>query len=373
MTHFLGGRRPRSVFAGIGAAATAVLLAAGPAAAAGPAYHPAPRTDAALLEQCAQDGGDIVCTYADLAAGHYDVTVFLGDADEAAATEVRAEARRLMVAETPTAAGELTRKTFTVNVRTPEAQQNRQDVPGEPGLTLRFTGGAPAVARIGIAEAPEHAPRLFLGGDSTVTDQDNFPYTGWGQRLPAHFRHGLSVVNYSGGGESTVSYLSRAYMFGELTPQLRSGDVVLFQLAHNDKTTTAADYRANLTTLVEGVRARGAQPVLVTPIVRCRFTGDQLNDTGLIRTGEADLPEEIRGVAAGLGVPLIDLTAMSEELVEGLGYEAAKPIYLIDETGDRTHTSEYGASVYAGLVAGELRRQGIVPERFWADDDAARP
>lgn len=346
----------------------AVPAGATPAGGPPPAMHAAPRLDPALLEACTGDD-PVVCTFDDLAPGHYDVTVMLGDRREAASTEVRAEARRLMVSEVETGVGERVRKTFTVNVRHPEGQQNWfAGRPGTPGLTLTFTGADPRVSGIGIAEAPDRAPRLFLAGDSTVTDAENPPYTGWGQRLPHHFRHGISVVNHSGSGESTISFLEDPQMWDQLDPQLRPGDVVLVQLAHNDKQTTAEQYRANLGRLVDGVRARGARPVLVTPIVRHRFRDGQLTDLGLIRTGLADLPAEMRRVATDLDVPLVDLTAMSEELVEGLGRVDSEPIYLVRVNGDRTHTSEYGATVYAGLVAGELERQGLVPARYWAED-----
>ncbi|WP_084467911.1 rhamnogalacturonan acetylesterase [Promicromonospora sukumoe] len=368
-------RTGRSVRATVGAVALALALVAGTTTGVGAlprdtAGGPrgAPRPDPALLEHCA--GTDpVVCTYPDLAPGHYDVTVRLGDRRAAAGTEVQAEARRLMADEVETSAGELVRRTFTVNVRDPESQQNQPPGEGTPGLTLTFAGAAPAVAGIGIRRAPERTPRIALLGDSTVTDQGSAPYTGWGQRLPAHLRHGVSVVNHSGSGESTVSVLAEPEMFDALVPQLRSGDVALVQLAHNDKTTTAAQYRANLTEIVERVRATGATPVLVTPIVRHRFDGDRLNPTGLIVTAEADLPAEMRGVAAGLDVPLIDLTAMSQHLVEGLGPVDSEPIYLNRVNGDRTHTSEYGATVYAGLVADALRSLRLVPERVWVPAD----
>ncbi|MEU2200112.1 GDSL-type esterase/lipase family protein [Isoptericola sp. NPDC019482] len=361
------GRRPvaRLAAAALCAATAATVLAGPPAqAAVGWPGLAGPRPDAALLERCT--GTDpVVCTYPDLPPGHYDVTVMLGDRHGTASTQVQAEARRLMVDTVDTADGELARRTFTVNVRDPESQQNQPAGEGTPGLTLTFTGDAPRVAGIGIRGADERTPRLALLGDSTVTDQGGAPYTGWGQRLPAHFGLGVSVVNHSGSGESTVSVLAKPEMFDALLPQLRPGDVALVQLAHNDKATTAEQYRANLTEIVERVRATGATPVLVTPIVRLRFDGDQLNPTGLIETAAGSLPQHVRDVAVDLDADLIDLTALSEELVEGLGPVDAQPIYLIRENGDRTHTSWYGAGVYADLVAGELRRLGLVPERYW--------
>lgn len=326
----------------------------------------APRPDPAVLEACT--GSSPMICHLDLAPGHYDVTVMLGSRTESSSTLIEAESRRLMVKEVRTRPGERIRRTFTVNVREQEGQQNDHGIgQGTPGLTLTIAGKSPAVSGIGIAPAAEDQPRLFLFGDSTVTDQEGAPYTGWGQRLPARFPHGLSVVNHSGSGESTSSFLADPRMWSAASAQLRPGDVVLIQLAHNDKEISADQYRTNLETLVAGVRAKGAEPVLVTPIVRHRFDDQgRLSEVGLIATAQAgDLPQHIREVSAVLDVPLIDLTARTQEIVEGLGPEDSEPLYLIRENGDRTHTSEHGASVYANIVAQELRELDLIPDLYW--------
>lgn len=340
-------------------AAAADVEAAGSAAGLGPA----PKPDPALLAQCAGTA-PITCTY-DVPPGDYDVTVVLGNRHRPGQTAVYAEARRLMVASVGTAADELVRKTFTVNVRNPEGQQNGFGGPGTPGLTLTFMGSAPQLSGIGLARAGS-AVRVFLAGDSTVTDQETAPYTGWGQRLPHSFRHGLSVVNHSGSGESSMSFLAKPEMWGAMQPQLRPGDVVLVQFGHNDKQTTAEQFRANLTESVTRIRTTGATPVLVTPIVRRWFTGTKLNSTGLIVNGlGVDLPAEMRSVAASEGVELIDLTARTQAVVESLGPEAAKALYLTREKRDDTHISEYGATVYAGLVATALHDLDLINDRYW--------
>jgi lysophospholipase L1-like esterase len=323
-----------------------------------------PRTDPALLEACVGEN-PVVCTFEDLGPGNYDVSVEVGSEASTASTEVYVESRRHVVSTIDTAVGERQRRSFTVNVRDPEGQQNQPTGTGTPGLTLTFTGSAPAVMGIGIAPALARTRQVVLIGDSTVTDQEAAPYAGWGQRLPAHLALGAAVVNHSGSGESTVSVLARPEMFDAVEPQLAAGDVALIQLAHNDKTTTAEQYRANLTELVERVRARGATPVIVTPIVRLRFTNGVINPVGLIVTDLADLPAEMRAVAALLDVPLIDLTERSRALVESLGPVASEPLYLIRVNGDRTHTSEYGAGVYADIVAEELQGLGLIPPHLW--------
>ncbi|WP_345544722.1 rhamnogalacturonan acetylesterase [Microbacterium jejuense] len=351
-------------------ALSAVLIAAGltipaTAEASPPGLDLAgPKVDPALLDSCTGED-PVVCTFDDLAPGDYDVTVVLGSDDAAASTAVFAESRRQMLTATDTAAGEHVRRAFTVDVRDPEGQQNQPIGTGTPGLSLTFSGDAPAIAGIGIAPALPRTKKIALIGDSTVTDQEAWPYTGWGQRLPAHVGLGATVVNHSGSGESTVSVLAKASMFDALEPQLGTGDVALIQLAHNDKTTTAEQYRANLTEMVDRIRARGATPVLVTPIVRLRFTNGVINPVGLIVTDLADLPAEMRDVAAQLDVPLIDLTQRSRELVESLGPVESEPIYLIRINGDRTHTSEYGAGVYAGIVAEELQKLDLLPASIW--------
>ncbi|WP_282692571.1 rhamnogalacturonan acetylesterase [Streptomyces sp. CC208A] len=315
------------------------------------------------LDHCttAAEPGALACHF-DLAPGTYDVTVTLGG-DTAGATAITGETRRALLAETPTGAGERIRRSFTVDVRDPEGEPTGPT--GTPGLDLLLGGPAPRVAALRISPAPT-ATRLFLIGDSTVCDQPGAPYTGWGQQLPVHLKRGTAVANHADSGESTVTYLADPALFDRVEAELRPGDPVLIQLAHNDKQTDAPTYRANLTTLVERIRARGATPVLVTPVVRRWFNADGTlnNDIALLVNGlGVDHPAEIRSLAATLGTPLIDLTALTRARVEHLGPEASKALYLTTEKRDNTHTSLQGATEYAALVATELKTQGILPER----------
>ncbi|MFH8932793.1 rhamnogalacturonan acetylesterase [Streptomyces griseosporeus] len=296
----------------------------------------------------------------DVPPGTYDVQVLLGG-DAASRTGLGGETRRSLLPETAVAAGERAARSFTVNVRTPEGEPTGPA--GTPGLDLTIGGSAPALADIRVTPA-RHARRLFLVGDSTVCDQPGDPYSGWGQQLPQYLRKGLSVANYADSGESTVSYLQNPQLWATVEPLVRPGDLVLVQLAHNDKTTDAATYRANLETLVDGVRARGGEPVLVTPIVRRWFNSDGTlnNGTALLVNGlGVDHPAVIRSVAAAEGVPLVDLTAKTKALVESLGVEGSKALYLSNDKRDNTHTSVHGATVYAGLVRDELLAQHLVP------------
>jgi len=309
------------------------------------------------LENCAANA----CHF-DVAPGTYDVRVVLGG-DDAASTSVSGETRRSLLAETATEAGKPVARRFTVNVRTPEGEPTGPE--GTPGLDLTIGGSAPALADIRVTPARPPPRQIFLVGDSTVCDQPGDPYSGWGQQLPQYLRKGLSVANYGDSGESTVTYLADPALFPTVQPLIGRHDLVLIQLAHNDKTTDEATYRANLETLVAGVREKGGEPVLVTPIVRRWFNADGTlnNNTALLVNGlGVDHPAVIRSVAAAENVPLIDLTAKTKALVESLGVEGSKAIYLYNEKRDNTHTSVHGATVYAGLVRDELVAQDLIPE-----------
>ncbi|MFC5213386.1 rhamnogalacturonan acetylesterase [Streptomyces coerulescens] len=319
--------------------------------------------------------GDCTATacHFDVPPGTYDVKVLLGG-ESASSTSVSGETRRALLPETAVPAGERVARSFTVNVRTPEGEPTGAE--GTPGLDLTLGGSFPALAGIEVTKALPHArmrsrggtpaPRqIFLVGDSTVCDQPGAPYSGWGQQLPQYLRKGLSVANYADSGESTVSYLADARLWGTVRPLIRRGDLVLIQLAHNDKTTDEATYRTNLETLVADVREKGGEPVLVTPVVRRWFNSDGTlnNGTALLVNGlGVDHPAVVRSVAAARDVPLIDLTAKTKALVESLGVEASKALYLYDEKRDNTHTSVHGATVYASLVREELVARHLVPE-----------
>ena len=352
-------RRRRTLIAVLATLTAATALSATPASSAAPA-------EAGALAQAGAHGPGLEnCTatacHFDVAPGTYDVHVLLGG-DTAASTGITGETRRTLLPETATTAGERVAGSFTVSVRTPEGEPTGPD--GAPGLDLVLGGSAPALAGIRVTPARPHTRQIFLVGDSTSCDQPGAPYSGWGQQLPQYLRKGLSVANYADSGESTVSYLDNPALFATVQPLIRRGDLVLIQLAHNDKQTDEATYRTNLETLVAGVRERGGRPVLLTPIVRRWFSADGTlnNDTALLVNGlGVDHPAVTRSVAAAHGVPLIDMTAKTKALVESLGVEASKALYLYNEKRDNTHTSAHGATVYADLVRDELVAQRLVP------------
>jgi lysophospholipase L1-like esterase len=303
----------------------------------------------------------ITCHY-DVAPGNYDVTVSLGSATSAGDTQMWVEARRLMLPDTKTAAGTVATYRFTVNVRQPEGQPTGEGGTGTPGLDIRFTGSAPKVSSVTVAQASRPLV-AYLAGDSTVCDQPAAPYTGWGQMIPADFGAGAVIANYADSGESSGSFLSNSALFPALLSKVQANDLVLIQFGHNDKTTTASAYRSNLTSMITQVRGKGGVPVLVTPPVRHLFSGGHLTSTALhVNSVGVNLPAEMRAVGSAQNVPVIDLTAKSQALVESLGQTASAQLYLqasVDGVTDNTHFSQYGATKMSGLVLQGVQEQHL--------------
>ncbi|HTV20107.1 MAG TPA: GDSL-type esterase/lipase family protein [Polyangiaceae bacterium] len=291
--------------------------------------------------------------------GNYDVTVVLGG-PAAANTTVLAETRRTMLAPVATAAGTTRRFTFGVNVRQPEGEPIQAVPAGTPGLDLYFVGGAgapPALESIGFRAATEPVV-VYVAGDSTVADQTGIDYGGWAQQLPQHFDYPIVVANYADSGESSGSFLNARPLFAAIESRLTPKDWVLIQFGHNDKQVEAADFHDNITQLVTRVKAKGASPVLVTPVARAQFNAGQVS-VQHINGLNANLPVIIRQVAAEQSVPLLDLTVSTSDWLREVGPNGWQPFHALGT--DVTHTNDAGARVEAEFVRELIVEASIQP------------
>ncbi|MET7280083.1 rhamnogalacturonan acetylesterase [Kribbella sp. NPDC005582] len=317
-----------------------VLLAAGAGSASALPAEP---------KGCSGNGSALVTCDFDVPPGRYRVALML-PREQSSAITVSAEARRTVL--TQTSSGRRP-PTFAVDVREPEGEPTAQGGSGTPGLQLRISAsdGSPVAVTAVRVTALRHVRTLFLAGDSTVCDQANPPYTGWGQQLPQYFDQHLMVANYADSGESSGSFLDNEALMPAMERRINPGDFVMVQFGHNDKTTTAVDYRRNLGQIIDRIAARGGRAILVTPPVRQLFGADgKLTPTALhVNSLGVNLPDEMRSLAAERELPLIDLTAGSQELLQSLGPSESSVLYL-PQKKDRTHFSEYGADRMAQVV-----------------------
>jgi len=330
----------------------------------------------------------------DLPEGNYNVTVTLGGAQEATTT-VKSELRRLMLENVRTAPGKTEVRTFTVNVRTPQipagaglaAGAVKLKAPRETvqeawnwdrRLTLEFNGANPAVRSIDIV--PVQTPTIFLLGDSTVSDQPGEPYASWGQMLPRFLKPGVAVANHAQSGETYRDSLARRRL-DKVLSAMRPGDTVMMQFGHNDqkqikdgKSGPFTTYKAEIKQHVDGVRARGGVPVIISSMERRAFDAN-----GKVIPSLLDYATAARQSAQELGVAFIDLNSMSKPLYEALGTEPSKAAFAEPQPGrtDNTHHNNYGAYELAQAVLSGMRQAGVPAASFIADGygsfDPSRP
>lgn len=247
---------------------------------------------------------------------------------------------------------------------------------------------------IGTSISLEAQIRLLTIGDSTMADYDLVKNSeekekrGWGQMLPLFFNDNVKVENAARNGRSTKSFYFELWDT-QLRESLKPGDYVIIQFGHNDEKNNGKDtsekdkkergtapwsqYVKYLTKYVEESRAKGAIPVLATPVVRRMFNedGKTLAEKGKHNLVEyADVKNDsilnyvlaMKSVARNLSVPLIDMTALTEQLVTEYGPQKSKERIYCEE--DNTHLRTLGAILFAELFAKDLARQNILKDHI---------
>jgi lysophospholipase L1-like esterase len=309
--------------------------------------------------------------------GNYRVTVALGDPAGESDTTVKAELRRLMLPDVPTASGKVETRSFIVNVRTPVYPGRRVHLKAprettaeawawDGNLTLEFNGKRPCLDTLTVEQVD--VPTVYLLGDSTVCDQSGEPYCSWGQMLPCFFKPDVAVANHAESGE-TLRSSTGAHRLDKVLSLLTPKDYVLIQYWHNDMKSkdpdAAQQYKALLKSWVGQIKAKGATAVLVTPMNRHTFDG------ATVTNSLKEYPQMVREAAAEEGVPLVDLNAMSKTMYEALGPEPS--IQLFEHAAgskkfDATHHSPYGAYELAKCVVQGIRQDKLPLAAHVADD-----
>jgi lysophospholipase L1-like esterase len=240
-------------------------------------------------------------------------------------------------------------------------------------------------------------------GDSTMeqkaTDSISNPngQRGWAQMLSQFMVNGAVLNNRSKSGTSSKTFYEEKDAYGNyrfwptVKPQIKTGDYVIIQFGHNDEkdggwqssqngatytgigTNPWEQYTKYLTAYVNEVRALGATPILMTPIVRNGWTGTSISassahNIGTDSVGRAiDYPAAMRKVATDMNCALVDHTLLTKAYCEQIGQSSTTS--LIYNVGDGTHLGIFGATTYARLAVKELIRQGILTNYLNANPD----
>lgn len=208
-------------------------------------------------------------------------------------------------------------------------------------------------------------------GDSTVARNNihSYPQTGMSQGLSLYLKESVRVVSYAKNGRSTKSFLEEG-RFAPVEAAMEPGDFLLIQFGHNDEkpdearhTDPDTTFRENLLLFVEAAKKAGAHPVLLTSIARRLF-----DEAGNFLPGShGAYPDAMKRTAAEAGVPVIDLTAMTERFLAELGDEESKPLFVWPV--DNTHLKYEGAVKMAGFVAEGLETLGGIYADLLAGPD----
>lgn len=218
-------------------------------------------------------------------------------------------------------------------------------------------------------------PTVFTIGDSTVKNgQGNGAggLWGWGDPLAQYFDTSMvDIKNFALGGTSSRTFQTKG-LWKAVLDQVKKGDYVLMQFGHNDSSPLNDDKRArgtingvgeeteeidNILTLehetihtygwyirkmVRETKAKGATPIIITPIPRNDW------ENGKIKHTPISYPVWAMQVAVMEKVPFIDLNKrMSDKLVL-IGESNVTGKYYYDR--DHTHTTAEGAIMSASLV-----------------------
>ena len=172
---------------------------------------------------------------------------------------------------------------------------------------------------------------------------------------------------------------------------MQAGDYVLIGFGHNDEKPEALRYTNPNTSIstagsiqnylfeyyIRPMQEAGVNPILCTPIVRRdagnnytgasgHITGSQSTIEGVFEGG--DYAKAINRAGVAKSVPVLDLTKRTREIYTQLGPQGVKDRHARSSSReasiDNTHTNLYGAACNAWLIADELARTNMFPEKL---------
>ena len=207
-------------------------------------------------------------------------------------------------------------------------------------------------------------PTIYSIGDSTMSNRKaGTNEAGWGQMLPEHLTDAIRVDNHAQAGRSTKSFISEGRWQAVLN-LLQPGDYVFIQFGHNDEKEDEARHTEPMTTFKDNLRRfiteaqdKGATPVLFNAMVRRKFGPD-----GKLQNTHGDYIRAPFEVAEEMAIPYVDAEQLSRQLVEQLGPEDSKQLFMWypPKKKDDTHLNRKGALQMSKLFLDATAE--VVPE-----------
>ena len=235
---------------------------------------------------------------------------------------------------------------------------------------------------------------IFTIGDSTMANKDltaGNQERGWGHVLPGFFSEDVVIDNHAVNGRSSKSFIDEG-RWQVVLDKIQPGDYVFIQFGHNDEkpnadrhTDPGTTFDENLRKFVRETREKGGIPVLFNSTVRRNFGQNagavEADDVRSEKTDAVDQGDTLvdthgayllspRNVAREEGCCFIDMNKATKELVESMGVEGSKQLFMWIPAGvspacpkgreDNTHFNVYGARRVAGLAVDSIEAR--IPE-----------
>lgn len=211
---------------------------------------------------------------------------------------------------------------------------------------------------------------IFWASDSTVAYNSikTYPQTGMGQVLNLFLKPSIKIENHAKNGRSTKSFIDENLLM-PIYFNIKENDFLFIQFGHNDEkksdpnryTDPQTTYKENLKKYINVATNKKAFPLLITPLERRWF-----KDGKLLTSDHGPYVKAMKEIAKEENVPLIDLFSLSRKLIEDLGDNNSKKLFMqlkINEfknfpngIDDNTHLRYEGAIVFAQIIAEELAK-----------------
>ncbi|TDL25647.1 SGNH hydrolase [Rickenella mellea] len=209
------------------------------------------------------------------------------------------------------------------------------------------TPGSPVLAAAPAATTPVS---FVLVGDSTTNNDTVVDSGGWGNGFCASLAKNTPCINTAHDGATTGSFIAQglfnkslAAIKGEVAKGRRT--LVTIQFGHNDmKIAPPASMGANLTIMVNAIRAIKGEPVLVTSLSRRNFFPN-----GTINDALGPWADETILISQQEKTHLLDLHKASITYLQKIGQAAANR--LSRTLNDTTHLNANGTIVFGRIVA----------------------
>ena len=225
---------------------------------------------------------------------------------------------------------------------------------------------------------------IYLCGDSTMQDWNAGYYPKQGQGQDFHFwfdpakatvvNRGQGGMSLGGGGKdkngnTAVGYYDMFFKKGCsngncIAEKLQAGDYVVIQFGINDNNYSTEDFfKSNMKKMVDDVRAKGANPIIMSPIRRLYY-----DSPTQIHNSYRGYPALNQQLAKDLNVPFIDMSEMVANYMISVGERYAAQFifnyatsaeYSTIQSGkdqtDQVHLQMNGANAFGRIITEQMR------------------